>query len=132
MPYTTKKKFEENYKNCKNYLKELESIKPKPKEEYPNIPDFGSCLKDIEEMTCKIHIDDRNNMIEHQNKYLKKEIKWCKKNLEDLTKSKKESIFGLINYKKIHTLDWGKLDMKDFRTYLNGRVRMYSPNPIEH
>ena len=129
MPYIAQKKFEENIKSCKLYLKTMESIKPLPKIKYPNIPDFGSCIKEIKEMKYKIFLDNENHMIKSQNKNLKKEIKWCKKNLEDLTNSKKESILGLISYKKIHTLNWRKVNLPEFVKYLQSSVNTYKLFP---
>lgn len=125
MPYITKKKFEEYHKIIENLLKGLEEIEPISKLEYPEIEDFGSNRKDVKEMAEKIRIDKKNNEIVSGNKTLIRNIKHCKKSLSDLMKSKKESVFGLIHYNKIHTLNWGEVDMRGFSEYLEAGLNIY-------
>lgn len=126
MAYITKKKFEEHYEEIKNLLKKLESVEPLLGKEYPNIKDFGSFRKGIREMATKMKIDKENEKIASRNKDLKRSVKSCKNNLTSLINSKKDSAFGLIHYNKVHTLNWGEVDMKGFSRYLQAGLDIFN------
>ena len=126
MPYISEKKFEKYFGKIQKSLKELESVKSLSKEKYPSIEDFGSSMKSIGEMASKLVIDKDNEKIVSRNKSLKRDIGYCKKNLENLTKSKKKSLFGLVSYSKIHTSNWGDVSIKEFLRYINAGIAVYN------
>ncbi len=126
MPYISGEKFEKYHEEIKNLLKKLESVEPLSKKKYPDIEDFGSPRKSIGEMASKLVIDRGNEKIVSRNKYLKRSVENCKKNLSNLVESKKNSILGLIHYDKIHTLNWGEVDIQGFRRYLQAGLDIFN------
>jgi hypothetical protein len=131
MPITTKKQFAKYLEHAEIYLDVLKKTETLPQIRYPDIKDFGSCSKDIEEMVLKIRINRKNNFRKSNTKHLEKEIQWCEKNITNLKKSKKDLTFGLICYDKIHSLDWGYLKLNEFAKYLNNRIDMFNQNNCE-
>jgi len=121
MPYITKRKFEESLKKCRDYLGKLKRTKFPEKHKYPDKRFKGDYLAnlDFDEMLIKSHIDEKNDELKYAKQSLKTEIKWCTKNIGDLVKSKEETIFPcLIKYDKIHTYNWGKVNLKQFVDYM--------------
>lgn len=125
MPYITKKKFEEYYEKILKSFGELESLEPLPKVKYPDIKDFGSFMKGTSEMAEKIRIDKENKKIISRNKGLVEEIEHCKNSLRDLIKFKRDSTFGLVHYNKIHTSNWGDVNIKEFLRYINAGIAIH-------
>ena len=123
MPYITKKKFEGYLKSCELYIETMKSIKPLPKIKHPK-------LTKEQELTrigwvLRSDIDSRNDNNKSYHESVGKEIKRGNKNLDDLIKSKKESVFGLIHYNKIHTWNCGNVNFKEFVKYLKSSVNTY-------
>lgn len=114
MPFITKKSFEKNIKVSKEYIKRIEEMEKPQQETY-----FHEDPNSIDGRVEKIRIDEKNKFQKHNYDSPQKIGIEFKKGIEKIIKSSKENIFGFISYDKIHTTDYGKINLKDLGEYLS-------------
>lgn len=127
MPYTTQKEFDRIVTTSSNLMKYFDGIEEPIKAQYPKDMD----LDEIEGRKIKNNTDTINKKTEDLYRFIKEEGEGCKKNLDDLIKSKKKSLFGLVRYEKIKTNDWGKICIEEFTRYIQTGIDAHHRGMLE-